>query len=574
MGKNEVEIVSGIPGVGKTKEIDQLLRTNPDKKKIYLALAHKQLIEREDFLPGVDITHWEGMRRICPLRNEEPIKTFLDVDMPIRWICRICQSRKLISIKECPHKIQFKEVRNTVIAPVAYLFTQHPEKYKPKLVVVDDITLRKQDLHTHKQMERYVYELSKLGFCDYETLEELFKEQGTRLKKYILRTIEARLKAGIKRLLDEGEDISKVAAKILLQIDPIELLDWYRLVKVYGWQEEFSIPLMMPVFELVLEKGRRVIVMGAQVNKPILEMLVRCFQKEYGYPITLNYRKMELNHPLAKSVIYRVRSEKYPHAWYPTTTSIVKSIGMRKHLKQHIETILLSQEKELKTLSIGIIKPKNVKVEDFLTTLIQSYVNIESLDFGSLRGSNKLEWCDILFIIGTYNINITDLQKDFVRFYHRKPWSVQAVKQFDGGYEYVGDSDLENYRRMCEEYEMYQAIHRVRPALRERKIYVFGLIPREISDEFQVKDVTFEKNDLGVMCLSEWKDFDKFVREKIGEEGIYQSDLVKAISEEVGIARENARQRVIKFVANHSDEYEITEKTIGDMMLKFVRKRR
>jgi len=282
---------------------------------------------------------------------------------------------------------------------------------------------------------------------------------------------------------------------------------------------------------------------------------------------------MELEQPLPNSIVYRVRSEKYPHAWYPTTTSIVKSRGMRKHLEQRIETILLNQEKELKDLTVGIIKPKNAPLTDFLTTLVKNYCNVLSLDFGNLRGSNKLEYCDILIIVGTYNINITDLQEDFVKFYHRKPWSVQAVKQFDGGYQYVGDSDLENYRRLVEDYEMYQAIHRVRPALRQRKIFVFGLVPREIYDEFQVKDVTFEKNS-GVICLSEWKDFDKFVKEKIGEEGIYQSDLVKVISEEVGIAKENARQRVIKFVDIHSDKYEITEKTIGDMTLKFVRKRR
>lgn len=48
---NAVTIHTGIPGAGKTKGIDDLLRNNPNKRKIYLILSHKQLRERSDFLP-------------------------------------------------------------------------------------------------------------------------------------------------------------------------------------------------------------------------------------------------------------------------------------------------------------------------------------------------------------------------------------------------------------------------------------------------------------------------------------------------------------------------------------------
>ena len=572
MSQKVVEIVSGIPGVGKTKFTDSLFKREPDKRKIYLPLSHKQANEREDFLTGINLTHWYGVQLICPLVENEPIKTFLEINMPVRWLCRICQSLKLYPVKSCPHKIQFKNPENTVIAPVAYTFTQHVEKYNPDIVVVDDIILQKKELPSRNEMRKYVHALHQTGFCNYETLEELFEKEGDQFKLYILNTIEPKLKGGIKRLLDEGSDISKGVSKFLLQIDPMTLLDWYRLVKVYGWQEEFSIPLLMPVFQLALEKGRRVVVMGAQINKPFLEMEIKCFQKEYGYPITLQYQRMKLN-SLPNSVVYRVRSEKYPHAWYPTTTSIVKSRATRVHLKQHIETILLNQEKELKNLTVGIIKPKNSPLTDFLTTLVESYCRVLSLDFGNLRGSNKLEYCDLLIIVGTYNVNITALQKDFVKFFHRNPWTIEAVKQFDGGYKYVGDSDLENFRSMVEDYEMYQAIHRVRPALQQKKVYVFGLVPREIYEEFKVEDLTFEKNS-GVMCLVEWKDFDKWIMEQIGDKGVYHGELVKRIREKFNITNEAARLRIQKFVEQHKDEYEIGIKNIGDMRLRYVQKRR
>jgi len=573
MAKKVVEILGGIPGVGKTKFTDSLFRSEPAKRKIYLPLSHKQAEEREDFLTGMDITHWYGMKLICPLLEKEPIKTLLDIGAPTRWICQICQAQKLIEVKVCPHKIQFKNPANTVIAPVAYLFTQHVEKYKPDIVVVDDIILQKQDLPTRNEMKRYVGLLHYLGFCDYKTLEELFEEEGSRLKQYILNTIEPKVKGGVKRLLDEGSDFSKESSKILLQVEPMTLVEWFRLVQVYGWQEEFCVPFLMPVFQLALEKGRRVIIVGAQINKPFLEMFVRCFQKEYGYPITLKYRRMKLNQPLPNSIVYRARSPKYGDAWYPTTTSIVKSKVTRRSIKQRIEGILISQEQIPST--IGIIKPKKAPLVDFIPS--SAKCSILSLDFGSLRGSNKLEHCDILIIVGTYNVNITALQKDFVKFFHRNPWTIEAVKQLDGGYEYVGDSDLENFRMMMEDYEMYQAIHRCRPALYQRKIYVFGLIPREIRDEFQIKDLTFEKFEKdrkGGMYLIEWKSFDKFVKEQIGDKGIYMADLVKLVIEEEKITKRNGYERIHKFVEQYNEEYEIVDKKLGEMVLKYVQKRR
>lgn len=275
---------------------------------------------------------------------------------------------------------------------------------------------------------------------------------------------------------------------------------------------------------------------------------------------------MTLNQPRAESTIYRVRSPTHPNAWYPHVTSIVKSRIERATIKERIETILLSlvdyEPSELKNLNVGFIKPKKVELEDFLTSWT-SYVRKSSLNFGNLRGSNLLEYCDILIIVGTYVVNVEELPKDFEIFYHRKPWSTQSEKLTYGGYRYVGDSDLENFRKMCEDYEMYQAVHRVRPALKEKKVYVFGLVPEEIFLEFpNIKDVTFEKDNEGGMRLVEWKNFEKFVEEKIGNKGISQRDLVNAVYEEFGGNKEVIRRKIRKFVAKRNGEYIIVWKEV------------
>ena len=239
----------------------------------------------------------------------------------------------------------------------------------------------------------------------------------------------------------------------------------------------------------------------------------------------------------------------------------------------------MDEPADISKLTVGIIKPKNVDMNDFLTPLIQDYVKASSLDFGNLRSSNTLEDCDILFVVGTYNVNIEGLQKAFKKLYHREPWSTEAVKLklSDGGYRYDADPDLENYRRMVEDNEMYQAIHRVRPALRKKKVYVFGVIPEEIFDEFQVEDVTFEKEkieNVGVMCLVEWKSLEKFVMEKIGEEGIFQYELVNAVYEEFGGNKEVIRRKIKEFVEAHKEEYEsVGKRTPKNQWGTYIRRR-
>lgn len=98
---------------------------------------------------------------------------------------------------------------------------------------------------------------------------------------------------------------------------------------------------------------------------------------------------------------------------------------------------------------------------------------------------------------------------------------------------------------------------------KEKKVYVFGLVPEEIFLEFpNIKDVTFEKDNEGGMRLVEWKNFEKFVEEKIGNKGISQRDLVNAVYEEFGGNKEVIRRKIRKFVAKRDGEYIIVWKEV------------
>ena len=472
---------------------------------------------------------------------------------------------KKIKASDCPHKKQFKNPKNIVIAPTNYLFTQHVEKYNPDLVVVDDVTTLPKDLPSLLRMRTYVRTLNYVKCCNHETIEDLFELSYKKLKKEITKTIEPKLKKVIENLLKEGSDFSKDTAKLFLEIDPIQLLGWHRVVKNYGWQEEFSIPYLMKIFELSLEENRKVIVVGALSNKLYIETLAKIFKKDYGKKIQVVYEEIPLKN-IAKSVVYRVRSPKYPKAWYPTTTSITESEIERKVIQKRIEAIIFEQKR--KPSSIGIVKPKKSPLSDFVPENYRGQVSF--LNFGNMRGSNTLENHNILFVIGAYKVNLDGFFKKFKKVFHREPSTTEFDELADGGYKYR-DPELENYRKMNEDHEMYQAIHRIRPALKKKEIYVFGLIPKEIGEEFEVKDVTFEK-DKGGIYLVEWKDPEDFMRKQIGE-GIYMAELAKLVMEEEKIAKRNAYKRIKRFIARHSDDYEITETVTGNLRLKYIKKR-
>ena len=379
-------------------------------------------------------------------------------------------------------------------------------------------------------------------------------------------------------MINEGSDLSKTSSKILLQIDPQDLLNYFQLKQLYPDEEEFAVPYLFKVFELALE-NREVYVVEAEPNELHLKILMDNFEKETNKGIKIKSETL-LSNGIAKSTVIRMRSEKYIRAWYPHSNSLKNRI-IRGLIAKRIETILLNRfENKLSAISVGLIKPKSVGADTILTpfTLDRIGSRLKTLDFGNLRGSNQLNDSDIGFVLGTYVTNIEELLKNYQKVYHRKP-SSQTSKDPDGGYHYT-DESLENYRQLNDDSEMYQAIHRFRPAIKPKEIFVFGKVPERIHEEFRVLELMIEtefegKEKVEVMRLAEWKNFDEIVKEKIVDEGLYQRDLVDGVYHEFAGNKEVIRQKIKKFVEEHKDVYEIIQKPVfGNKTHPFIKKRR
>ena len=156
-----------------------------------------------------------------------------------------------------------------------------------------------------------------------------------------------------------------------------------------------------------------------------------------------------------------------------------------KNISKAIAKILDNVYDNNSDLEPGIILPKNVPWQQFLPSkYCTNDMKDRVLTFGDLRGMNSLEYCDVLFIIGSYCINKFDMEQDFSDWFCRNPLTMDFVEQEPHGdyYHYI-DKDLEALRWMREDYEMFQAIHRIRPLRGKKDVYVFGVVPDEIRQD-------------------------------------------------------------------------------------------
>ena len=203
------------------------------------------------------------------------------------------------------------------------------------------------------------------------------------------------------------------------------------------------------------------------------------YQKEENVPVNFEPDSFEPKIVDYGSVICRYIGKE--GAWYPTTSSIEKSQGTRANISKAISEILRIDFKDNNNLNIGLVIPKDVPMRQFIP---RKFEKVKVLTFGNLRGKNSLELCDVLFIVGTYCINKEDMAQEHSLWFARDSSTNEFVEDKPhGDFYHYKDPNMELLRWMSEDYEMYQAIHRIRPLLSKKQVYVFGIVPKEITQD-------------------------------------------------------------------------------------------
>jgi len=579
LGSNDREINvylrSGPPGTCKTSEkVNELKKTK--FRKIILGPGHDYLSEQEAWIPNSK--HWWGLasKYGCPcLRETEDskipekeakrklIQRFVNLKFTYDHVCSTCKDIEAYSQENCPYKKQFNNIKSFpfVLAPIAYAFTKRIEDYDPQEIVVDDCILNAKLLpkksYLELQLQRLMNFTDTHSFIDSKlTLEKLNNNPDY---NNIIRKLKGAYKKNIKKLVEEAKDknwkeiISSYDKNFL--VSPNDIDTYCKLARVHEYQEQFATPAVFYLFDYVVEKQKegkkiKLTIIDARPDMNFLKSLADRYYKEKH--VVINFKDDNFKPKMVDqgSVVYDMTG---PFSWYPKYA--VENFETQKRFKRKIEWILVNRYNNDSNLKIGIIfwKPKGKKEtknyekrlhEKMRRFIPERFKKVEIETRGNTRGKNSLENCDVLFIIGSPVINKYKIEPQYVHWHGHKPSTLETVEKgpHGGRYHFV-DQELETFCRLREEEEMYQEIHRARPWLKKKHIYVLGKVPKSISEEgIEVRKLDGE--DIRSLGRKEW--LEEYVKHKSPVPRIF---VEEAVAKQFGISEKWAYREIKKVVA-------------------------
>jgi hypothetical protein len=514
---------SGPPGVGKTFKLSKDWERFPGKK-LLLSHSHEYLTEQEKrWSERMEVRQLWGLRWICPCVTTEEyynevIAKLVELKLPHSYVCGTCNLLKAYPQNSCPYQQQSKNLPNVVIAPIEYVFTNLLDEYKPDFIAVDDCTLKMRKHPTRQTLEHFLQHLQhmyygaehvrKHGVANLRELFSLNEKDYQSFMKKMWNTHRTYLKDNVEEIV---KNYAKSELFLHVAISPDEFDTYRKHAHIYGYKNRFATPDLFPLFDYVAKCK------SENNDEPLLKIIDAIIKHEIFIGLRTRYLCQEnvyidfrddgFEYTIEDkgSVVYRCRGTR-SDAWYPTTGSIVKDPMTRQRIRQWIAWILKTWYNSGEGMKIGLVIPKRCGRRQFISSELKIRdEQVKVLTFGNLRGKNYLEDCDIAFIIGTYNTNHEELIEDFSLMFAYEPTSKDYVenKRHGGRYRFK-DRELNAYRWAHEEYEQYQAFHRVRPLLHKKQIYGFCLIPEEIKRKgLRVKNYELKKGG-GGLKRSEW----------------------------------------------------------------------
>ena len=539
-----VKLVEGQCGVGKTRQLFEDWKKQPNVRKVYMSHAHELLIEHSKQFE--DSCHVQGLAMICPRKNNRVIKELLKFKFPHKAICSCCKELQF-KPKDCPYHKQFKDMRalNTIFAPIEYAHTNYLESsMKPDVIAVDDCLLRKSDHPTPQQLESLLRHIKAMKFIDDKrfsemTLEEFMRLPESEFENYIEK-IDIALRAWIKNRVEGLKGQDKYFK--FVEHHPSVFSDFRKYYKVHSEIKQYSTPYLFLLFDYINKHPdvKLVILEGlvtSTPNKTILNELIERYKIETGLQITFTISNIPAPQS-AGSVVYHVRGKK--EALYSNNT-VKKHPKVRRQIKQSIQTILDQRHGGDKT-EIGLVTFKgrgNVAGKFF-----EHSDEVKYSWFGKLRGKNSMESCNPFFVVGTYYRNTEKIVEEYNLWFPHRKLTTDEKDHHEGRYPFV-DPVLDALRWHREDYEQYQATMRGRPLNYERQIYHFGMVPKELLPEgIEVKELRVVDGKI-VEPEEDW------ILTQIEErKAIAVSAMVKSICEHSKVSRVTAYERIEKVKEN------------------------
>lgn len=568
-----VKLRSGAPGRGKTHE---LLHNNWKHFKgrcLYFTHSHQTCEEKYYELGGKPyVRHIKGLKSCCPCwkkkfeersPKEQIIANLVEYNFSNKIICGTCKRIRAYPQRKCRYKKQFVGIKNCHIVVTVIQCAYGPNlfnKFEPDYVAMDDCL----DLINPQQWKDDIYlqyirllNRAKIRFDKYTQLEKISEKNFSK----IVPKLEKAFRQNITKLTSEIKKNDTLSYAKHYLIPPAEIEDYFKMAKLYGFRKRFATPAFFYLFDYIVkqkEEGKNVQLMLIDARQPhdLLAEMKKRYHKEKG--VVINFENDSTFVPLIveqNSVVYKMG---HNDAWYPEQSMRLTKTQAR--IKETIEWILYHFFNKNYNLKIGVVtrKPSRKWVNRYGKTkamkmkldlyIPEGYKNVKVETYGNLRGQNTLKDCKTLFVLGSYGINKSEMKQMVSDWFCCDPTTMEKVEEgAHGGYYHYIDGLAEILRKRREEYEMYQAIHRVRPLLETKLIFAFSYVPeKELKEDgLEVKRITkqkiFEKNKE----RTEW--LEDFVR---ANGKISRVEAEEAFAKQFHVKEKWAYREILKIVRN------------------------
>lgn len=527
-----IHILDLQPGTGKTYAVMDFLKL--EDNFMVVTGTHKLLESEYEKLGAV---HWGSFPKMC--EEYSRVQNIHSLGVPIHVICELQGCEK----HECKYWKQFDQPK--VIAPYHFLNTKRVKEgfhFKFDLLVVDEamtgynsLTV---DINELKETREIISKYTSTSVLD--ALIELM-DTGEDTFDFILRNLEDINKSkytSIKSALaqEERDDVKKISS-----LNVFDLLKFAYYKSIHREITTYDEPLFYQIFDLA-RQGVPIILIDASFDQDLFRLMYGRYAHEDSIKTRSLLTGKEL-HPLKdiKISVYESHIQQKERKIYRMDKN---NLYYKKGFFNRDKELTENGKQTVDQLRSFIMRTKrkypNVGIITY-KELISHFHDLGATEyFFNLRGSNALESCDVIFIIGTPQANPIETVKEYNkltmtnidpketyrRTYTKKdgkfflkdpetgkleyhPWSDGEEKMPDAlqprgdvgshridAREYQildsGEVDLDIYYplpyldQLKSDSEQYQAIHRARPFLNQKEIYVFGNVPRQIREEFNV----------------------------------------------------------------------------------------
>jgi len=501
-GKRLIKILYGHGGEGKTYQIIQAIKNTGDGSKIWICShSHKFLEELNEELHRA--RHIRGLSHLCPRLKDKPhynvkIDKIHKLGLPNKVVCSMCKKIGGYPIKECPYNKQFNyEGRKIILSPIEYAFTNYIKEFEPDIIVVDDCMKRIQKGTTKQQLEEKLKIFQKHDkIMNFNSLDEFFSHHSFDFIIDVFKQFQREKISEMKSYVSIA-NITRICKQYMLNIDIEEFVTFRKYWQIYGNEfDVFAKHSFYPLFDYIFNNPKsKMIIIDAIPNKIILNEIANRYTLETSNKIEFRYQEIKYeNSKIKNPTIFRCFNHK--DSWYPFISSIKHHANNRIRIKRAIHFILDEFYDGGYGLKIGLVIPlppitkkklkyyeKEERNKKWLNKFIDTSLNVQFLTWGNLRGQNNLKDCNVLFVVGTYNINKEAMKEEFRLFFAKEPPEEEAQQE---EYRYVfQDKLLDAFREVREEYEQYQGIMRGRG---NQNVYCFSVIPKCLPDYFTIKD--------------------------------------------------------------------------------------